>query len=507
MKLSRKKKLAEGAYSIVYKCKDKETEISYAVKRLMVSRSVSFCGSIREIDIVMSIQHPFIVKCHGLIVQEQAFNRPPSPMAKTYKDDGFLQVYDLYKHSLRGRETEITKPVEFAFKILLSIEFIHGRGIVHRDLKPDNILIDGEGNPRLGDFGLAQRIQNSGDDTFQTVSYRSPELLFGLSSKLYDCRSTDIWAYGCILYQLMNAGQTVFGRHFDKEDELISRMSQFVDLSLVREKGKNRYPITPRVFPIDNDVVRFILNPDPKQRPTATEILNHPFFDSVRSSPTFNKIRRDYPIFPITMDTMNINSTSKTRLASCNILINLINRQRENSSWFRYPIIFHTLELIDRIIATGKKIRVSQPYTLVISILYILVKMFNEDQVADPPSFETFTTDSLKIDSQLQGDESSTDFNKVEYHLLHDILDYEVFRRTPYEYHRDRSESFNVPPGWNDLSLIFMVYTRMPSGIYHVSNVWTKSKEAAKRSIENSMDMLQALNEINHHHLPSLIIS
>lgn len=490
-----------GAYSIVYKFKDKNSGKYYAIKRLMVSKNVSFCGSIREIDIIMAVQHPFVVTCRGL-VRDKVVKGFLSPMKDPYKDDRFLQVYDLYKSNLRESYSSIKDTKEFAFKLLLGLEFIHGRDIVHRDLKPENIMIDEEGNPKIGDFGLSQRIQTNGGDECQTLNYRSPEIIFAWSSRMYDFRKTDIWAYGCILYELLNDGRMIFSS-VKTEDEMVLEMSKFSDLTTIKEHGKKSFPITPRVQPLAESIVRFILNPDPRQRPTATQILDHPFFDSVRYS-NIMKIRTDFPIFPISMDTIDIKYSSQIRRVSSDILININNKQRDNSSWFKYVILFHTLEIIDRIVLAKAKLIVKNIYSIVISILYMLVKLFNEDQLADPPSFKTFSETMLKVDKEYIPENDSLDYTLVEYHLLNDILQYTVFKVTPYEYHinNETGSEFVIPSGWSEMLLLFMMYTRMPDGKYHVANVWRKAKQLG-REIDTLMkdgkphDVLEIISRIN----------
>lgn len=500
MELSRRGTLAIGSYSIVYRCKDKNSGKYYAVKRLMVSKTVSFCGSIREIDIIMAVQHPYVVLCKGLL-KERAFTRPLSPMKEPYKDDGFLQVYDLYKNNLRVAMKDVGDVKEFAFKLLLGIEFIHGRDIVHRDLKPENVMIDEDNNPRIGDFGLSQRIQNNVGAECQTLNYRSPELIFGWEASTYDGRKTDIWAYGCILYELMNDGKMLFGS-IRTDEEMILEMSKFADLTTIKEYGKKTYAITPRVQPLSDSIVRFILNPDPRQRPNATQVLDHPYFDSIRySSANITNIRADFPIFPISMDTLDIRYSSKIRIQASDILININNRQRDNSSWFKYVILFHALEIIDRIILMKNRLVVKSIYVIVMSVLYILVKMFNEDQLRDPPTFKNFSENMVKVDKEYIQQDDKMDYSLVEYHLLNDILRYTVFKVTPYEYHIDNKSSgeFITPPGWSEMLLLFMMYTRMPDGKYHVSNVWRKARQLGRDIVKagEKYDIVKIIDNIN----------
>jgi cytochrome c peroxidase len=99
-----------------------------------------------------------------------------------------------------------------------AIHSAHQRGIVHRDLKPDNILLTGEGIPKISDFGLAKQLQSDSGQTetgsiLGTPSYMAPEQAAG---KTHEIRpAADIWALGGILYFLLTGrppflGQSLF---------------------------------------------------------------------------------------------------------------------------------------------------------------------------------------------------------------------------------------------------------------------------------------------------------
>ena len=95
------------------------------------------------------------------------------------------------------REEEILKLMNGIFK---GVEHCHNRNIIHRDLKPENILLV-KNNPKLCDFGLAVDLQDASSiilDKAGTKGYVAPEIWdegkYGFAS--------DIWALGCIAYQL-----------------------------------------------------------------------------------------------------------------------------------------------------------------------------------------------------------------------------------------------------------------------------------------------------------------
>ena len=91
-------------------------------------------------------------------------------------------------------------------KIAHAVHHAHQHGILHRDLKPSNILLDGDDQPLLTDFGLAKWLnRDSGLTVTQTISgtpdYMSPEQAAG--DKAAISTATDVWALGIMLYQML----------------------------------------------------------------------------------------------------------------------------------------------------------------------------------------------------------------------------------------------------------------------------------------------------------------
>jgi hypothetical protein len=100
--------------------------------------------------------------------------------------------------------------IAIATQMLDALEAAHGRGIVHRDLKPANIKITPEGRVKVLDFGLALMTGGADDDAgalIGTPAYMSPEQARG---RPVDPR-TDIWSFGCILYEMLTGAQAFTG--------------------------------------------------------------------------------------------------------------------------------------------------------------------------------------------------------------------------------------------------------------------------------------------------------
>src|SRR5262249_10290611 len=89
------------------------------------------------------------------------------------------------------------KAVDIARQLCAGVAAAHERGVLHRDLKPANVMIDGDGNVRITDFGLAvaagEKASRAG-----TPQYMAPELLTGGAPSV----KTDIYALGLIVFEM-----------------------------------------------------------------------------------------------------------------------------------------------------------------------------------------------------------------------------------------------------------------------------------------------------------------
>ena len=147
-----------------------------------------------EIEIHQMLEHPNIVKMHGSFrTKDYVF------ILLEYCEQGSLDA--LLKINAKFKERYVSK---FGIQILRAVAYLHDEmNVVHRDLKLGNIFLDKNLNVKLGDFGLAAKIENGErrKTVCGTPNYIAPEVLFRTCGG--HSFEADIWSFGVILYTLI----------------------------------------------------------------------------------------------------------------------------------------------------------------------------------------------------------------------------------------------------------------------------------------------------------------
>ena len=209
-------KIGEGGMGAVWRATDTSLNRDVAIKIL----PQAFAGDAdrlarfeREAKLLASLNHPNIASVYGL--HQDGDTR--------FLAMELVEGEDLQRQLERG-PIPVDQAIDIAVQMAAGVEAAHEKGVVHRDLKPANVVRAPDGSVKVLDFGLAKSFADSTGSAdlstsptitslgtvagviLGTASYMSPEQARG---QVVDQR-TDVWAFGCVLYELL-AGTRPFG--------------------------------------------------------------------------------------------------------------------------------------------------------------------------------------------------------------------------------------------------------------------------------------------------------
>lgn len=254
------KKIGKGAFGKIYLVKDWTlTGEVYAMKMISFSNISDFKLRFitNEIEIYPKLSHPNIAKYYGHF----------GPSKRIYILLEYVSRGNMYEMiALRGKGLEEKKAAKYIYQVLKAIKYLHSLNIAHRDIKPENVLISLGDNVKLVDFGYAIEMKHGhSTDVVGTLDYLPPEMVKGHTHGL----SADIWSIGVLIYELV-IGISPFEGYLEKGTrEKIA-------------KGKYEFPNDSGQRPSKEvkDLIGMVLQLNPKDRPTASEIMKHKWFRS-----------------------------------------------------------------------------------------------------------------------------------------------------------------------------------------------------------------------------------
>jgi len=283
--------VGEGAYGIVYKCKNKETGKYVAIKKFKETEDELVQKTMkRELKMLQQLKHPNIVE-----FQESFTHKGNLFLVFEYCEKNLLEVLE---ESPDGLSPKLIK--SFVYQMCKAIAYMHKNNMIHRDIKPENLLIDENLNLKLCDFGFARKVKlnksnNNVDEMTDYVAtrwYRSPELL--LSGGIYG-PDVDYWAVGCIMGELADGNPMFPGENETDQINCIIKILGNLPEELVNMfyknpiyEGKKLINISKpetierrymeKLGPTAIDFMKGLLQLDPKKRLNSETVFKHRYF-------------------------------------------------------------------------------------------------------------------------------------------------------------------------------------------------------------------------------------
>ncbi|XP_074045171.1 serine/threonine-protein kinase Nek8 [Macrotis lagotis] len=254
-KYERIRVVGRGAFGIVHLCLRKADQKLVIIKQIPVEQMTKDerLAAQNECQVLKLLNHPNVIEYYENFLEDKALM-----IAMEYAPGGTLAEYIQKRcNSLLDEETIL----HFFVQILLALHHVHTHLILHRDLKTQNILLDKHRMiVKIGDFGIS-KILSSKSKAYTVVGtpcYISPELCEG---KPYNQKS-DIWALGCVLYELAS----------------LKRAFEAANLpALVLKIMSGTFaPISDRYSVELRQLVLSLLSLEPSQRPPLSHIMAQP---------------------------------------------------------------------------------------------------------------------------------------------------------------------------------------------------------------------------------------
>jgi 3-phosphoinositide dependent protein kinase-1 len=265
--------LGEGSYSTVKQVTHIATGKQFAIKILEKSHlvrhnKVQTATSEKNALVRLGTGHPGIVRLHWAFQDE----------ARLYFVIDLATNGEMQSRIVRMGSLSLECSRYYTAQIVDAIEYMHSKDVIHRDLKPENVLLDSEFRIKLTDFGTGKIVEPGSIEkpkTFVgTAQYVSPELLEANETS----KSSDLWALGCIVYQMI-AGRFAF-----------QGLSEYLTWQKIKQLD---YTFPDGFDPDAKDFVQKLLVKDPTERLGAGEIGSQHDMQALRSHPFLSSIKWD----------------------------------------------------------------------------------------------------------------------------------------------------------------------------------------------------------------------
>ena len=277
--------IGDGTFGTVYKGLIIKTGQVVAIKKMKKKfYSWDECMSLKELKSLKKLNHPNVTKLKEVVkVNDELY------FVFEFMEKNIYQMYKEAKDS--GKTVPESQIRSIIYQTAAGLAHIHKAGFFHRDLKPENLLMSGD-TVKIGDFGLAREIRSRPPYTeyIATRWYRAPEILVKCPN--YNS-PVDIFALGCIMAELylqspLFSGESEIDQLY-KICSVLGTPSQGLWNEGYRLAAKMNFtfphfpptPLSGHIPGASDEALHLMAEMfrwDPQRRPSAAQILQHPFF-------------------------------------------------------------------------------------------------------------------------------------------------------------------------------------------------------------------------------------
>ncbi|XP_044730330.1 aurora kinase C-like [Chrysoperla carnea] len=254
--------LGKGKFGRVYLAREKNTKYIVALKTLFkseLSKNNVEKQVLREIEIQSYLKHPNILRFHTWFHDDR----------RIYLVLEFAAKGELYGHLKKAPDGHFDEHLsaKYTYQVADALNYCHINKVIHRDIKPENLLLSGDGNVKLADFGWSVHAPNSRRKTMcGTLDYLPPEIVNHNSYNFL----VDNWCLGILCYEFL-CGYPPF--ETQSQEETYKRITTIT------------YKFPHHITSGARDLICSLLRSNPQNRLTLPQVMRHPWIVKNKQKP------------------------------------------------------------------------------------------------------------------------------------------------------------------------------------------------------------------------------